>query len=200
MLKQVRFCSLMLLVLCQLSATLFTTVNTCSPTKSKPKNSTVNIPDAGKPKTPASGVADGWVLLYEDSGFQQLNNEVYCKGDQIQFATSDGKKNFNKHPDCQNTTCTKAVETGYVTQVVLKGTFGNTNTFVWRGNFPGFLVLHDFTGSPSDGGYSIYAPLIRDNAGNLYGTTFWGGSGCSSCGTVFKIDSSGTEVVLVQLP
>ena len=36
--------------------------------------------------------------------------------------------------------------------------------------------------------------LVLDAAGNLYGTTAWGGSsGCggSGCGTIFKIDGAG---------
>lgn len=39
-----------------------------------------------------------------------------------------------------------------------------------------------------------------DGTGNLYGTTWWGGSGTacgqSGCGTVFKIDAKGNETVL----
>lgn len=62
-----------------------------------------------------------------------------------------------------------------------------------------FTVLHSFTGYPSDGA-APRAGLLRDSAGNLYGTTFGGGSdGCNGqagCGTVFKLDTSGTESVL----
>jgi hypothetical protein len=51
-------------------------------------------------------------------------------------------------------------------------------------------VLHDFTGSP-DGAQPAGA-LIADAAGNLYGTTFWGGNnnfscGGQGCGVVFKM-------------
>jgi len=58
-------------------------------------------------------------------------------------------------------------------------------------------VLYRFTGGAD--GSAPNAGLIRDNAGNLYGTT---GSGfpltCSSasCGTVFKLDATGVETVL----
>ena len=38
-----------------------------------------------------------------------------------------------------------------------------------------FRVLHDSTGSPSDGN-GPFAGLVRDGAGNLYGTTVWGGA------------------------
>jgi uncharacterized repeat protein (TIGR03803 family) len=55
-----------------------------------------------------------------------------------------------------------------------------------------FTDLYNFTGNP-DGAYP-YAGLIRDTAGNLYGTTLEGGS--SNSGTVFKLDASGTETVL----
>jgi uncharacterized repeat protein (TIGR03803 family) len=62
-------------------------------------------------------------------------------------------------------------------------------------------VLYNFTGG-TDGGYP-YADLVRDAAGNLYGTTTEGGAisdSCnwsgSGCGTVFKVDASGVEAVL----
>jgi len=53
-------------------------------------------------------------------------------------------------------------------------------------------VLHSFTGG-SDGEYP-YASVIRDAAGNLYGTTYAGGA--SGLGTVFKIDTQAHETVL----
>jgi len=53
-------------------------------------------------------------------------------------------------------------------------------------------VLHSFTGG-NDGG-APYGGLVRDKAGNLYGTTYQGGG--SGVGTVFKMDTSGTETVL----
>jgi len=55
-----------------------------------------------------------------------------------------------------------------------------------------FSVLYNFTCAP-DGAYP-YAGLVRDAAGNLYGTTIGGGS--FSDGTVFKIDTTGDESVL----
>jgi uncharacterized repeat protein (TIGR03803 family) len=57
-------------------------------------------------------------------------------------------------------------------------------------------VLHSFTGA-SDGA-SPFDALVRDPAGNLYGTaTFGGDPFCSSgCGTVFKLDTTGKETVL----
>jgi uncharacterized repeat protein (TIGR03803 family) len=57
-------------------------------------------------------------------------------------------------------------------------------------------VIYRFTGSP-DGAYP-YAGLTADSAGNLYGTTYNGGSGgCTNgCGVVFELDRAGTETVL----
>jgi uncharacterized repeat protein (TIGR03803 family) len=57
-------------------------------------------------------------------------------------------------------------------------------------------VLYSFTGG-SDGG-SPQGSLVRDAAGNLYGTTSQGGIGCApaGCGTVFKIDPSNNETTL----
>ncbi len=59
-------------------------------------------------------------------------------------------------------------------------------------------VLYRFTGG-ADGAYPE-APMIRDTEGNLYGTTLSGGDlSCSfrgGCGTVFKLDPTGTQTVL----
>jgi uncharacterized repeat protein (TIGR03803 family) len=53
-------------------------------------------------------------------------------------------------------------------------------------------VLYTFTGG-ADGQYP-YAPLVRDAAGNLYGTTQYGGT--SNLGVVFKLNTMGKETVL----
>src|ERR1017187_8419615 len=53
-------------------------------------------------------------------------------------------------------------------------------------------VLYSFTGG-ADGGYP-YAGVIRDSAGNLYGTTVYGGP--ANQGVVYKVDTTGHETVL----
>jgi uncharacterized repeat protein (TIGR03803 family) len=66
-----------------------------------------------------------------------------------------------------------------------------------------FTELYSFnsSGDLSDGAWPE-AGVTRDAAGNLYGTTFFGGTGTGcdiyfgGCGTVFKLDASGTETVL----
>jgi uncharacterized repeat protein (TIGR03803 family) len=60
-------------------------------------------------------------------------------------------------------------------------------------------VLYAFTGG-ADGSEPI-CTLVRDRAGDLYGTTAGGGSSAScanpsGCGTVFKLDTTGKETVL----
>src|SRR5258708_826910 len=61
-------------------------------------------------------------------------------------------------------------------------------------------ILHTFTGAPD--GAAPDAALIRDSAGNLYGTTEFGGDqGCTQgggqgCGTVFKLDPAGSLTIL----
>jgi uncharacterized repeat protein (TIGR03803 family) len=54
-----------------------------------------------------------------------------------------------------------------------------------------YTILHSFLGYPSDGG-NPYAGLIRDGAGNLYGTT----SAPAPGGVVFKLDPTAKETIL----
>jgi uncharacterized repeat protein (TIGR03803 family) len=55
-------------------------------------------------------------------------------------------------------------------------------------------------------GWDPVAGVVRDSTGNLYGATFMGGDlSCgyqqaAGCGTVFKVDSNGTETVLYSFP
>jgi uncharacterized repeat protein (TIGR03803 family) len=61
-------------------------------------------------------------------------------------------------------------------------------------------VLYSFTGG-ADGSGPL-AGVIRDAAGNLYGTTLYGGTGpgYSGIGVVFKVDSSNRETVVYSFP
>ena len=68
------------------------------------------------------------------------------------------------------------------------------------GSYPGNgwceAILHAFAGHPTDGNSPSGTPVF-DSAGNLYGTTVYGGIGrCESvlgCGTVWKLAPSGGE-------
>ncbi len=53
-------------------------------------------------------------------------------------------------------------------------------------------VLHDFTGEPD--GYGPLAGVLLDAAGNLYGTTVFGGA--KNLGAVYKIDPAGNESII----
>src|ERR1039457_1531364 len=57
-------------------------------------------------------------------------------------------------------------------------------------------VLYSFTGG-ADGGYPS-AGVIRDSAGNLYGTASYGGT--ADVGVVYKVDAAGQETVLYTFP
>jgi len=78
--------------------------------------------------------------------------------------------------------------------------YGTTNSggasnagVVFRLNAKGQeTVLYSFTGG-ADGGYP-YSGVIRDAAGNLYGTTTYGGG--ADLGVVYKVDATGHETVL----
>ena len=56
-------------------------------------------------------------------------------------------------------------------------------------------VLHNFQCYDPTNGCQPHAGLVRDEAGNLYGTTFFGG-GPLDAGVVFKLDPTGTFTVL----
>lgn len=62
-------------------------------------------------------------------------------------------------------------------------------------------ILHSFMGSPD--GAQPSSGLLRDAAGNLFGTTSFGGNsnnvfecGPGECGTIFEVTNSGVESVL----
>jgi len=55
-------------------------------------------------------------------------------------------------------------------------------------------ILHDFAGAPKDGS-TPYSPVIRDSAGNLYGTTYWGGE--NDNGAIYKIVPSSKVTTLL---
>jgi uncharacterized repeat protein (TIGR03803 family) len=67
----------------------------------------------------------------------------------------------------------------------------------WKGT-----VLYAFCSLSgcTDGERPLAGPLVRDPAGNLYGTTYFGGASqnCNGvgCGTIFKLDTGGKETVL----
>src|ERR1700733_13624957 len=73
-----------------------------------------------------------------------------------------------------------------------------TTTGIAAANTKRFSVLYSFCQQPNcaDGALPN-GPLVADSAGNLYGTTYYGGStNCfDGCGTVFRLAPDGTETV-----
>jgi uncharacterized repeat protein (TIGR03803 family) len=59
-------------------------------------------------------------------------------------------------------------------------------------------VLHAFTGIPD--GATPMAGVVRDNKGNIFGTTSVGGGGACypGCGTVFEVSNTGKETILYR--
>jgi uncharacterized repeat protein (TIGR03803 family) len=62
-------------------------------------------------------------------------------------------------------------------------------------------ILHAFP-NPLDGTGQPMAPLTMDKSGDLFGTTYDGGSGCGSdgCGSLFEITAAGDYVSLYAFP
>lgn len=187
--KVISLLPMLVMALCLESGLAFAS-DACSPTNSNSQATTIRIPDVGTPNTPASGAADGWVLLYKDSEFKHLAHEVYCQGNKIRFATSVGKKNFQKNPSCSQVACTQAVGGKTISNIALKSDGGAVNNFIWRTNeASGFTVLYTFT----DGGYAT-SDVIEDSSGNLYGTTADGGT--FAAGAAYQLTPSNVLNVL----
>jgi len=73
------------------------------------------------------------------------------------------------------------------------GTMGGFGT-IFKLDAKGKLtLLHSFAGTPD--GEDPYSGLLRDQAGNLYGTTEYGGTG-GGFGTVFKLNAKGKLTLL----
>ena len=73
------------------------------------------------------------------------------------------------------------------------GVSGWGTVFQWELAAKQVNTLYSFAGFPTDGS-SPRAALIRDSAGNFYGTTYGGGS--FDQGTLFELPVSGNETVL----
>jgi uncharacterized repeat protein (TIGR03803 family) len=74
---------------------------------------------------------------------------------------------------------------------------GSGTVFTMTLDGTGFTVLHAFAGGTD--GTQPQTGLIQATDGNFYGTTYYGGAGCTGtpgCGTVFRMTSEGTVTVV----
>jgi uncharacterized repeat protein (TIGR03803 family) len=86
--------------------------------------------------------------------------------------------------------------TGYLYGTTYQGGAMNLGTiFKVKNDGSNFTLLHTFTGGATDGALPA-AGLVLDGAGNLYGTTYAGGS--AGGGTVFTITTSGTGYTVLH--
>jgi uncharacterized repeat protein (TIGR03803 family) len=72
------------------------------------------------------------------------------------------------------------------------GTAGGYGTVFKLSRTGQFSLLHSFAGTPD--GENPLAAVVADPAGNIYGTTYYGGT--LGYGTVFEIDTTGKLTVL----
>lgn len=72
------------------------------------------------------------------------------------------------------------------------GTAGGFGTVFKIDRTGRFSLLYSFAGNPD--GENPLAPVVLDSAGNLYGTTYYGGQ--FGYGTAFKLDTTGNLTVL----
>jgi len=87
-------------------------------------------------------------------------------------------------------------EADFVGTTSTGGTDGQGTIFRLRHGFEWtYTVLHSFDHAKSEGSSPV-GSLVRDSAGNLYGTTSAGGDPNCSCGTVFKLHTNGVLTVL----
>jgi uncharacterized repeat protein (TIGR03803 family) len=100
---------------------------------------------------------------------------------------------FTGSPDGRFPTATLSIDRrGDLYGTTVQGGSSDLGTVFKVDNLGNETVLHSFTGT--DGSYPIGSHLIMDKKGNLYGTTWAGGS--TGQGTVFKLDSAGKLTVL----
>ncbi len=90
--------------------------------------------------------------------------------------------------------------TYYGGSVICESTFEGCGVIFRIDSAGAYSALYSFTGPPTDGSRPN-GPPIRDGAGNLYGTTFYGGPATVvnyglGAGTVYKVDPRGVETIV----
>jgi uncharacterized repeat protein (TIGR03803 family) len=157
---------------------------------------------AGKP----DGASPGVLILGQDGEFYGVTNNGGAYGSGTVFKiTASGEEtllySFTGGSDGSgpNGALVRDAE-GNLYGVTLAGGASGLGTVFKLGSDGTETVLHSFTGMPD--GEEPTGGLVRDGAGNLYGTTYVGGpyAGCgiqaAGCGIVFKVGPTGEEKTL----
>lgn len=77
--------------------------------------------------------------------------------------------------------------------IPVAGFYGSAGTIYKISPSGTLTTLYSFCSQAGcTGGSNPYAGLIRTADGDFYGTTYAGGTGCPTCGTVFKITPEGS--------
>jgi uncharacterized repeat protein (TIGR03803 family) len=129
--------------------------------------------------TTSSGGAYNWGTIFEITGAGEESILFDFGGD-----TQDGFAPFS--------TLTADEEGNLYGTTTQGGTYslGTVFKFSKAGKIK---ILHTFAGSPSDGA-GVNGELWLDSDGNLYGTTYQGGS--QNYGTIFKVNPNNQETIL----
>lgn len=146
------------------------------------------------------------------TGAHPLTGVIFDAGGNLYGATATAPVVFKLSPSADGWTEQVLYDLGYVpgtAGLAIDATgnifaVGNSAVFELSPNGTGGwnpTVIHTFTGPPSDGMNAEGTPVL-DKAGNLYGTTYNGGSLCrdhGGCGTVYELSpgpSGWTEKLL----
>ena len=169
-----------------------------------PFNTTSDLADGGYPEAGVAVDANGNLYGTAFFGGTGAGCDIYFNGCGVVYQVAPGGTETVLHSfggalDGWNPTANLVLDAkgNLYGTTPYGGAYGNGSVF--EVNAAGQeTILHSFAGG-SDGARPN-AGLTWDSSGNLYGTTQYGGNGCSSnahgCGTVFEISSAAQETVL----
>jgi uncharacterized repeat protein (TIGR03803 family) len=170
-----------------------------------PFNSNGDLSDGAWPEAGVTRDAAG--NLYGTTFFGGTGTEcdIYFGGCGVVFkldanGTETVLHSFGGKPDGSNPTARVILDasgTLYGT-TAYGGAHGHGTVFKMDATTGSEIILHSFAGGAD--GANPNAGLVRDAAGNFYGTTQYGGKGCygRGCGTIFELSATGEETILYR--